>query len=49
MVDFESKYNGPQVETMLDLIASDWDNKADEDYVNEAIAAAITATINASY
>jgi hypothetical protein len=37
------------VEAMLDLIASEWDDKADEDYVNEAIATAITSAINASY
>jgi hypothetical protein len=47
MEDFESKYNGPQVEEMLDQIANGMTGGGvTEEYVNNAIANAITTTLN---
>lgn len=44
MADFQSKYTGEQVEELLDQVASG--GGVTEEYVNTAIAKAITATLN---
>lgn len=47
MEDFQSKYSGEQVEEFLDQIANGTTGGGvTEEYVNNAIANAITATLN---
>lgn len=48
MEDFQSKYDGEQVENMLDQIANGEIGGVSQQYVDNAIASAITTTLNTS-